>query len=359
MKYNPLITIGICVYNGERFLKEAIDSALFQTYENLEIIILNDGSIDRTEDIILSYSDIRLKYIKFYANRGIAEGRQTIKSIANGDYLVFLDGDDVFYNDRISYLLNESIKNNSDITSDGYECIDENGLYLCNVSIPEYVSSDIFFTRLIERNRMLPHPLISKKCYKRIDYDISLRYSEDYDFWIKATLNNFIFHKSSEIKLKYRKVKNSLSSDVGSSKEATLKILSKYNIHDFIDIYKKRNFSEGIINYMVTIYYIFTHDYILALEYSKKKWENSEIIDKNFYLATLHLKNGYLKEAKEFMVLHLLKFPNSPAGLNNLGVILGEDKYFVQALALLPTYTDAIENIKNKSNKITFTQINI
>lgn len=359
MKNRPLITIGICVYNSEKFLKEAIDSAISQTYENLEIIILNDASVDKTEEIILSYTDKRLKYIKLYENKGVSYGRQIIKSIASGNYLVFLDGDDIFYKDRIEYLLCESIKNNSDITSDGYECIDENGTYLYNISIPEYVSSDMFFTRLIERNRMLPHPLISERCYKNIDFDISLRYSEDYDFWVKATLNNFIFSKSSVIKLKYRKVKNSLSSEVESSKEATFKILSKYNIEDFINIYKKRNFSEGTINYMSTIYCIVTQNYKLALEYSKKEWEKSEIIDKNFYLATLYLKNGYLKEAKEFMEIHLTKFPNSPAGLNNLGVILGIENYFLLALNILPNYNDAIENVRNKSNKITFTQINI
>ncbi len=358
MKNNYLVTIGICVYNGENFLKESIDSAIYQTYENIEIIIINDGSNDMTEEIILSYTDPRLKYIKFDLNRGVSFARQTIKSLAKGDYLVFLDGDDIFYKDRVSYLLIESLKNNSDITSDSYECIDEYGNYLYNISIPEYVASDIYFTRLIERNRMLPHPLISDKCYKNIDFDISLRYSEDYDFWIKATLNGYTFHKGSETKLKYRKVKNSLSSDMKKSKEATLKILLKYSADDFIKIYRKRGFSEKIINYMITIYLIFINDYVVALEYSKKEWEDSDTIDKNFYLGTLNFKNSHFKEAEEFMKLHIQKFPNSPAGLNNLGVMLSENEYFIKALNILPNYNDAYENIKFGTNKITLTQIN-
>lgn len=360
MKNKYLVTIGICVYNGEKFLKESIDSAIYQTYENIEIIVINDGSNDMTENIILSYFDSRLKYIKFNFNKGVSFCRQTIKSIAKGDYLIFLDGDDIFYHDRVSYLLNESLKNNSDITSDVYECIDEYGNYLYNISIPEYVTSDIYFTRLIERNRMLPHPLISNRCYKNIDFDISLRYSEDYDFWIKATLNGYTFHRASKSKLKYRKVQNSLSSNIEKSREATIKILSKYTIDDFINIYRKREFTEEIINYMATIYFIFVNDYKSALEYSIKRWQESTIIDKNFYMGSLFFKNGNLNEGRKFIELHLEQFPNSPAGLNNLGLILGEKKYFYKALEILPNYYDASENIKNiNNNRITFTQINL
>lgn len=58
------------------------------------------------------------------------------------------------------------------------------------------------------------------------------------------------------------------------------------------------------------------------------------------------------------MKLHIQKFPNSPAGLNNLGVMLSENEYFIKALNILPNYNDAYENIKFGTNKITLTQIN-
>ena len=61
---SPLISVVMPVYNGEKYLREAIDSILNQTYTNFEFIILNDGSIDRSEEIILSYKDPRIVYVK-------------------------------------------------------------------------------------------------------------------------------------------------------------------------------------------------------------------------------------------------------------------------------------------------------
>ena len=65
---NPLVSVLMAVYNGEKFLREAIDSILNQTYTNFEFLIVNDGSVDLTEEIILSYSDSRIRYIKNETN---------------------------------------------------------------------------------------------------------------------------------------------------------------------------------------------------------------------------------------------------------------------------------------------------
>ena len=60
----PLVTVLMAVYNGEKYLREAIQSVLTQTYVNFEFLIINDGSYDATEEIILSYSDERIRYVK-------------------------------------------------------------------------------------------------------------------------------------------------------------------------------------------------------------------------------------------------------------------------------------------------------
>jgi glycosyltransferase involved in cell wall biosynthesis len=64
MLKNPNITVLMPVYNGEEYLREAIESILNQTYSNFEFIIINDGSNDSSEEIILSYRDERIRYIK-------------------------------------------------------------------------------------------------------------------------------------------------------------------------------------------------------------------------------------------------------------------------------------------------------
>jgi glycosyltransferase involved in cell wall biosynthesis len=73
MKNNPLISVLMPVFNGEAFLREAIDSILCQSFTDFEFLIINDGSTDGTKDIILSYSDPRIRYI---------ENEQNIKLIA-------------------------------------------------------------------------------------------------------------------------------------------------------------------------------------------------------------------------------------------------------------------------------------
>ena len=62
-KFNPLVSIVIPVYNGENYLKEAIDSALAQTYKNIEVIVVNDGSSDKTDEICKSYGS-KIRYFK-------------------------------------------------------------------------------------------------------------------------------------------------------------------------------------------------------------------------------------------------------------------------------------------------------
>jgi len=94
MKNSPLVSIIMPAYNAERYIKESIGSTLNQSYENLELIIINDGSIDETENIIKSFTDKRIIYIK-QKNMGVSEARNRGLTIAQGKYITFLDADDV------------------------------------------------------------------------------------------------------------------------------------------------------------------------------------------------------------------------------------------------------------------------
>jgi len=84
------------VYNEERYLPQAIESILGQTYQDIEVIIVNDGSSDRSEDIILSYHDPRIRYVK-QDNRGLAVSLNHGLSLARGEYIARMDADDVSF----------------------------------------------------------------------------------------------------------------------------------------------------------------------------------------------------------------------------------------------------------------------
>lgn len=100
---NDLISVIVNVYNGEKFIKKCLDSIVNQTYKNLEIIIVNDGSTDSTLSICNSYSDDRIRIITT-PNQGLGLSRNTGIENANGEYLYFVDADDFIEPDAVEYL---------------------------------------------------------------------------------------------------------------------------------------------------------------------------------------------------------------------------------------------------------------
>lgn len=116
-KIDELVSIIIPVYNVEKYLERCINSVINQTYTNLEIIIIDDGSSDRCAEICDKYSDIdkRIKVIH-KENGGLSDARNSGLDICKGDYIAFVDSDDWIENKMIENLHNLILKNNSDIS---------------------------------------------------------------------------------------------------------------------------------------------------------------------------------------------------------------------------------------------------
>jgi len=101
----PMVSVYIVTYNMERFIRQAIDSALAQTYQNLELLVVDDGSTDGTKQIVESYSDDRIRYI-YKPHKNFASGMNMAISKAKGEYLIGVDSDDFIATDYIEKLLN-------------------------------------------------------------------------------------------------------------------------------------------------------------------------------------------------------------------------------------------------------------
>lgn len=112
---SPLISLIIPIYNIEQYLKKCIESVLNQTYTNLEIILINDGSTDSSYSICTEYKDKRIKLIST-ENRGLSSARNIGLENATGTYISFIDGDDYVHNNYISLLYKTLIKYNADIS---------------------------------------------------------------------------------------------------------------------------------------------------------------------------------------------------------------------------------------------------
>lgn len=97
---NKLISVVMTVYNTkEEYLREAIESILNQTYKNFEFIIIDDGSDDYCEQVVMSYQDVRIRYYK-QDNKGISAARNYGTKLANGEYIAVMDSDDISLPER-------------------------------------------------------------------------------------------------------------------------------------------------------------------------------------------------------------------------------------------------------------------
>ncbi len=100
-KENPLVTVLLCTYNDERYIAETIQSILNQTYQNFEFIILNDGSTDKTKQIIQSFKDSRIRYLEHSENKGLEDSKNWGLTEARGKYIAYIDGDDIAMPERL------------------------------------------------------------------------------------------------------------------------------------------------------------------------------------------------------------------------------------------------------------------
>ncbi len=102
MRASPKISINLCCYNSERYLRETLESIIGQTWQDWELVIVNDGSTDRTESIIREYQERGYPILYHYqSNRGLAFSRNQAIELSRGDFIAFIDHDDVWLKDKL------------------------------------------------------------------------------------------------------------------------------------------------------------------------------------------------------------------------------------------------------------------
>ena len=108
---NPLISVVMSAYNAEKFVARAIQSILSQSYGNFEFIIINDGSTDKTRQIIQGFTDDRIIFINKKQNAGISLARNDGLNIATGEYIAVVDADDESLPERFNLQIDFMEKN--------------------------------------------------------------------------------------------------------------------------------------------------------------------------------------------------------------------------------------------------------
>jgi glycosyltransferase involved in cell wall biosynthesis len=100
------VSVIMTIFNGKKFLHEAIDSVLLQTLKDFELIIIDDGSTDSSLEIVKSYNDQRIKLLINEVNRGQSYSRNRGIKMASGEYIAVMDGDDIMYPNRLEIQMN-------------------------------------------------------------------------------------------------------------------------------------------------------------------------------------------------------------------------------------------------------------
>lgn len=199
MSFNPKVSIIIPVYNGSNYLREALDSALAQTYENIEIIVVNDGSNDagKTEAIAKSFGD-RIRYF-WKENGGVATALNLGISKAEGEYISWLSHDDLYSPHKIKVQIDYLNKqDNRDIVLfsnfDVKNYINNTEYTASPIKNFEHTTFDmlyILYTSSIHGCSIL----LPKSCFDSLGlFSISLRTTQDYEYWFKLYRNNYVFH---------------------------------------------------------------------------------------------------------------------------------------------------------------------
>lgn len=194
-KEHPLITIVTVVYNGEKTIEQTILSVINQTYDNIEYIIIDGNSTDRTLDIIKKYED-KIDYWQSEPDDGIYYAMNKGVKLARGNYIVMLNSDDWFESDACSIIANEIKQKEYDVYHAIANVIDAN-----NNIINVYAG-----TIYTLNTQCLAHGtcFIKKSIYDKYLYDTKYKSAADYDFILKIHRDGYSFKFIDKIILNFR-----------------------------------------------------------------------------------------------------------------------------------------------------------
>ncbi|TCT14033.1 glycosyltransferase involved in cell wall biosynthesis [Natranaerovirga pectinivora] len=356
-----MISIILPVFNGEKFICNAIQSVLLQTYSKWELIIVDDGSTDQTSSLVKIFSDKRIKYI-YQKNQGPASARNQGINIAKGEYIAFIDADDLYLEDKlkeqVEYLrLHPEI----DIVYNDIKVVDESLSYLYSLNSEHVYNSKEEFLAMLLFRQIIPLPpsiMLKKSCFEEgIRFNKKYSHGEDYDLTIQLA-KKFCFGYLPKTLYIYRRHDNNLTNNHKKQLEAEINVLHCLGYSNIELIVEKSNFPFFDRKLLLAKIYLKLEEVKPAerilLDLYKKNKKHSLI---NFYLGNCSYQLDDLERAKTFFESAILNECNKAEFYNNLGCVyarLGEMEkahlLFQKALLKRPEYLDAFYNKEEINN---------
>lgn len=358
---NNLVSILMPVYNASKFIRETIESILCQTYTNFELLVINDGSTDNSEEIILSYKDPRIRYFK-KENGGASSARNFALDQVQGSFILFQDADDLSLPNRIELLLKGFYSEKIGFVHSDMLLIDE-----MNKPIGYWQSKQIsnrnelirFFLKIGTpfNNASM---MIRASILKAYRYDTSLKIGEDTDVVSRFAINHESVHINQPLLL-YRRHSTSATREIDFdmlNKHINL-FINQYSLHE---LFPELNWNskDATIKAMALLgYYLvqrgmakegveqFQHAYNLSNDQPNLQYFISGLL-------ALAQKNG--EEA-----LHYFDNINEEDAV--LSNYIGEGyvriseyekatEYFLRALSLSPNYIEPLDNLRSLGGRV-------
>ena len=289
---NPLVSVVLPTYNRAHLLRRAIQSILSQTYQHLEIIVVDDCSSDNTEEVAKSFCDERIRYVRNKERMGASFSRNIGIKVAHGEYIAFQDSDDVWLPRKLEKQM-DAFKNSPrevGVVYTSFWRIDKDRV----VRIPQSnyrKSKDNIHERLLETNFIgTPTAMVKKECFEKVGmFDETLPRLQEWDLWIRISRYYRFKHIDEPLVISYMQT-DSISRNIGAHIQAQKRILEKY----FEEISKK-----------------------------------PKILGKHYYeLGTLLCLNGNIQEGKSYFFKAVKTYPFNMKLLFSTALsLLGQEAY--------------------------------
>ena len=188
----PKVSVIIPTYNRAEFLRSAIESALKQTFTDIEIIVSDDKSTDHTQEVVESFKDNRIKYVRNEGIKGPSATRNTAISASKGEYIAFLDDDDEWIPDKLQKqveLLDHSQPNICGVYSNRLFIDKMSGNVLSDNPGTEQLQGNLLYQLIIKSPIHTSTVVVRKRCLDKIGlFDETISYMEDRDLWIRLSI---------------------------------------------------------------------------------------------------------------------------------------------------------------------------
>lgn len=227
----PLVSVLMPTYNREKFVGEAIESVLSQTYPNFELLVVDDGSTDKTKSVVQKYlTDPRVKYF-YKENGGQSSGRNLGFKNSKGDYIAFLDSDNKWKPEKLKICMTAALDNpDVGVVYGDNITIDEHGNEIGRDTMRRH--SGFITAQLLKDNFVtINTATLKRECYEAMGgLDESFIRAPDYEFWLRLSTRYKFLYVPQYVSY-YRVMEDQISSDKDGRFKANYEILQHFLTH--------------------------------------------------------------------------------------------------------------------------------